>query len=51
MKAIATEHIVRLPDGIGLYTVVMLPRKGGQFPVILQRSPYVTKVVDLETEV
>lgn len=49
MKAIATEHIVRLPDGIGLYTVVMLPRKGGQFPVILQRSPYVTKVVDLES--
>ncbi len=48
MKAIATEHIVRLPDGIGLYTVVMLPHRKGQFPVILMRSPYVTNKVDLE---
>ena len=33
-----------------LFTVIMLPKKDGQFPVVIRRSPYVAHTVDMTEE-
>ncbi len=40
MKNRVFEYMVSMPDGVELYTVVILPEKGNKFPVILVRTPY-----------
>lgn len=37
-------------NGEDLFTVIMLPKKDGRFPVVIRRSPYVAHTVDMTEE-
>ncbi len=45
---IVEKHMVEMPDGIRLFTLVQLPSGGGRFPVIFMRGPYGSKELNEE---
>lgn len=40
------EYFVEMPDGVKLYTWVVLPEKAGRYPTIVSRNPYVDAKAD-----
>ena len=49
MSCVVEEHLVRMADGVELYTLVQRPEEPGRYPVKLWRNPYVSREVDLES--
>ena len=35
-----TEALFPMPDGVGLYTRLLVPKGGGQYPIVFIRTPY-----------
>lgn len=45
---IIEKHMVEMPDGVKLFTIVQRPPDTGRAPVIFQRGPYENKEIDEE---
>src|SRR5690606_15074645 len=35
-----TEHRIKMRDGVELHTVVYTPKEPGNYPILMQRTPY-----------